>query len=92
MCITSLWIIVGTFICSIFFVKNRIIIYFVPLIFLILADFLLQPIGLGNFSFLTIMQPFGKFSMWTYAICVSALSVGIISLVSIKLFKKDVLV
>lgn len=75
-----------------FFVKNRIFIYFVPLIFLILMDMLLHRIGLGNFSFLTIMQPFGKFSIGTYASCVGILIVIIMSLVCTILFKKDVLV
>lgn len=75
-----------------FFVKNRIIIYFVPLIFLILTDMLLNRIGLGSFSFLTIMQPFGKFSIQIYAACVGILLVTIMTLVCTKLFKRDVLV
>ncbi len=75
-----------------FFVKNRIIIYFVPLIFLILTELLLYSIGLEGLSFLAILQPFGKFNIGTYAICVGILLVIIISLVSIRLFKKDVLV
>lgn len=75
-----------------FFVKNKIIVYFVPLIFLILTELLFYSIGLEKLSFLTILQPFSKFNIGSYAICVSVLSINITTLIVIKFLKKDVLV
>ncbi len=93
LCVSFIYGLLSAFSYAIsFFVKNRIIIYFIPLIFLILTDMLLNRINLGEFSFLTIMQPFGKFNMRIYVTCVSILLIIIMSLVGIKLFKKDVLV
>lgn len=75
-----------------FFVKNRIIVYFVPLVFLILTELLFYAIGFERLSFLTILQPFSKFSIASYAICVAVLIFSIASLLFIKMFKRDVLV
>lgn len=75
-----------------FYVKNRIVVYLVPLIFLISTELLFYIIGLEKLSFLTILQPFSKFNIISYIICVGILIVSIIILISIKFFKKDELI
>ena len=75
-----------------FLVKNKIIVYFIPLIFLILTELLFYSLGLEKLSFLTILQPFSKFNIGSYAICIVLLSICITILMIIKFSQKDVLI
>lgn len=75
-----------------FFVRNRIIIYFIPLLFLILTQLLFPLIGFKSLSFITALQPNSVFNIKSYIMCVCFLLVISASLLYIKLFKKDVLV
>ena len=80
-----------TYICS-FFVNQRIIIYFIPLIFLILVELLFPLIGIDNISFISMLQPFSQFNMNSYVIGIIILLCVNILLLCISLRKKDVLI
>lgn len=75
-----------------FFVKNKIIIYFIPLIFLISSELFFHILGLEKFSFFSALQPFSKFNMVSYIICVGILLICTISLIILKIRKRDELI
>lgn len=80
-----------SYLCS-FFVNQRVIIYFIPLIFLILTELVFPIIGLHNISFISMLQPFSQFSIHDYIIGIIILLTVILGLLTIVLRKKDVLV
>ena len=74
------------------YLKNRIVIYFVPLLFLIITELLFSMIKSFNISFMTVLQPFSKLNLSTYFICVFILIFIILFLIIIKIRKKDILI
>lgn len=75
-----------------FFVKNRLIIYFVPLCCLVLSELLFPVFHLSNFSFIKCLQPFSKYNLIFYFSCVGILTAIGMFLLIICLKKKDILV
>lgn len=77
---------------SSFFIRKRIIIYFVPLTFLIMTDLLLPKIGIKGISFITMLQPFSVFTISEYVTGLVVLFCIILLLLFFSLKKRDVLV
>ncbi|MDD2644229.1 MAG: hypothetical protein PHC65_06065 [Methanobacteriaceae archaeon] len=75
-----------------FFVRNRIIIYFVPLIFLIATELFLPILGFKQLSFITALQPFSEFSIISFVLCICFLLLVNTSLLFIIFQEKDVLI
>ncbi|MEG0021586.1 MAG: hypothetical protein RSB77_06625 [Bacilli bacterium] len=74
------------------FIKNKLIIYFIPIIFLVILDMLFSRIGLGTFSMINLLQPFNKFTIIHYFTCIIILIIISLFLIGYKFFKKDVLI
>lgn len=74
-----------------FFVKQRVIIYFIPLIFLILTELIFPNIGIGSLSFIKLLQPFSKYGITDFIIGIGFLIIINAVLLCLKIFKKDVL-
>lgn len=77
---------------SSFFIRKRIIIYFVPLVFLIMTELLLPRIGIKGISFITMLQPFSAFTISEYVTGLAVLFCIILLLLFFSLKKRDVLV
>lgn len=75
-----------------FFAKQRILIYFIPLIFLIITELILPNIGFKSLSFIKFLQPFSKYNIADFIMGALILLFINISLLCIRAFKKDVLV
>lgn len=75
-----------------FVVKQRIVIYFIPLILLVFTELVFPNLGFKNLSLIKLLQPFSKFGIYDFIA-----GVGIILLINIILFifkisKKDTIV
>lgn len=75
-----------------FFAKQRVIIYFLPLIFLIVTELLFSRIGLSDISYISMLQPFSILSIKDYIIGIVVLLCIISVLLVTVLRKKDVLI
>ena len=75
-----------------FFVRQRVIVYFLPLIFLIVTTLLFPAIGMDRISYISMLQPFSVLSISNYMIGIVVL-LGILScLLFAVLRNKDVLI
>ena len=74
------------------YIKNKIIVYFTPIIFIVLIDMIFNKLELYSFSITTLLQPFGEFGIYNYLLCLICIIVLISLLVFIKIKKKDVLI
>ena len=75
-----------------FFVKNKIVVYFIPLCFVILTELLFPLIGLGNISFIKCLKPFSQYSLLSYACCVGLIVIFSSILLIVYLKRKDTLI
>ena len=75
-----------------FFVKQRVIIYFTPVIFLIMTELIFPIIGLEGISFINMLQPFSKLSFLNYLFGTLILVCMILIILLKNMRKKDVLV
>ena len=75
-----------------FFVKNRLMIYFIPFCFIILTELLFPIFNLNNLSFIKCLQPFSQYNIVSYFWCVGIITVISLSLLIFYLKKKDILV
>ena len=75
-----------------FFVKNRIIIYFIPICFLIISEVLFSLLGFNFLSFIGVLQVFSGYGIENYFICSGVfLLLGILFLL-IHFRKREILV
>lgn len=73
------------------FFKQKIVIYFFPLIFLIMWETFISFLEKPTLSFITMLQPFSYYSIFNYIVaCLILLFINIV-LLTIKLCEKDVL-
>ena len=75
-----------------FFVKQRVLVYFLPLIFLIAATLLFPAIGIDHISYIAMLQPFSPLSISSYMVGIVVLVCIIAFLLCIILRKKDALI
>lgn len=75
-----------------FFVKQRVVIYFIPLVFLISSELIFSIFDVNTISFISMLQPFSKLSTYGFVYGALILLCLNIILLFINLRKKDVLV
>ena len=75
-----------------FFMKNRLVIYFIPLCFIILTELLFPILNLNNLSFIKCLQSFSQYNVVSYCWCVGILLIISIGLLIFNFKKKDILV
>lgn len=76
--------------CS-FFVKHRVILYFIPFIYIIVNDLFCSILRITQFSFVQKLQPFNSYSLSEYFITAGITLLFGIILIFCKLKKKDCL-
>ncbi len=79
------------YVCS-SFVKHRVIIYFIPLIFVVSFEMISNFIGLKEISFIKMLQPFSKYGLNHYFIGICFLLLLSLIMLIINCHKKDYLI
>lgn len=74
--------------CS-FFVKNRIVLYFMPFIYIVVNEVVVSIINLKEIAIAKTLQPFGKYSISNYCIALGITAILGITLLTHKLKQKD---
>lgn len=78
--------------CVSLFIKNKLIVYFIPLIFTIMTDMILNVFSISSFSIASILQPFGRYNLINYMTSVGVLIIVIVVLLLKKFRNKDIII
>lgn len=75
-----------------FFIKNRIVIYFISPVFLILSELIFSKLGIKFLSFIKCLRPFSKYNVENFVICLLILLFLNLILLYLRLIKKDLII